>query len=110
MGTGFLVMAIVTGALAAGTVVVGSLALANKGAFDDALAADDLAEAEDLRETGVILNGTTDALLVSTVVAAGVATVLLFTGGDDGSEARAGWQLAPTLVPGHAGLVLEGAF
>lgn len=69
----------VTGAFAVATGVVGGLALAKHGEFEDARDAGDIASAEELQGSGRTLSITTDVLLGATGVAAIVTTVLLVT-------------------------------
>jgi hypothetical protein len=108
---GFVIAAATTGALGIATGVVGGLALSNKSSFDEAVAAEDAAEATRLRDRGQVLNGATDALLVSTGVAAGVAVVFLILdlAGEDEPEAAALW-VWPAAGPGTGGLALRGTF
>ena len=66
-----------TGAFGIGWGVVGGLALSNKSAHDDAVAAGDDAEAADLRDEGEPLNIAGDVLFGATAVAVVVTTVFL---------------------------------
>ena len=75
--TGFIVGASLSGALVIAAVVSGVVALSNKSEFDDAAGIDDVARAEELRDSGETLNLVTDILLGATVVAAAVTTVFL---------------------------------
>jgi hypothetical protein len=102
--TGFWVGLGITGALAVGTGVVGVLALGQKSTFDEANGVDPVA-AQDARDTGTVLNITTDVLLGSTIAAGAVTAVLYFTR----PEASA-TETSIHLVPTGTGAALVGRF
>ena len=92
---------VATGVLAAGTTVTGVLALSAKSDLDSTanrfpLSAGDLDSAQGKVRT---LSTATDVLLVSTVVAAGVTTLLFFTTGTP-SRGSSSARLANTLLTG----------
>lgn len=68
-----------TAALGVGTLVTGLVALDTHSRFDNRNDGDDPAAADDLRGTGKVLNITSDALLVGTIIGAGVTAYLYFT-------------------------------
>ncbi len=98
----------VTGALAVATAVVGGVALANKSSFDEKLEAGDTDAAVELRDTGQVLNVTTDILLGTTVAAAAATVIVYFAG--SGSQDETAWSLGPSVAPGWAGLTLQGVY
>lgn len=102
--TGFWVGLGITGALAVGTGVVGVLALGQKSSFDEANGVDPVA-AQDARDTGMVLNITTDVLLGSTIAAGAVTAILYFTR-PEVSRTEASIHLVPT----GTGAALIGTF
>lgn len=110
IGVGVWVGVGVTGALAIATGVAGGMAASNHGAFEDAVAAGDDAEAADRRDRGKTLNIAGDVLLGATIATAVVTGVfltldLLDDGAEGGDDVVA---LRPSVGLGHLGL--EGRF
>lgn len=108
--TGFTIAAAVTGACGIGTIVLGSLALANKSDFEDAVDTGNLASAESLRDDGRKLNVASDVFLTATVVGAAATAVFLIMDLTGGDGADSGLVVAPYAGPDAAGLALGGPF
>ncbi len=89
-----------TGALGVSAGVVGGLALANKGEFDDVNDGSDPVAAEEVRDEGQVLNITTDVLIGATGAAAAVTLILFLTRP----------EVPVTVAPTGTGLVVLGRF
>lgn len=98
----------VTGALAVGAGVVGGLAIANKGEYDDVNDGSDPAAADDLRAKGQAMNIATDVLIGTSVAAAGVTLILFLTRPEVPAKKEQG--VSVTVVPTPMGAALLGTF
>ncbi len=113
--TSVYVMIGVTAALGVTTAILGGVALSNSSKFDDAVEAEETAEAEDLRDKGVGLNIATDVMLGTTAAAAVVTLVLYLTRPEvPVSSAEGGfgdrWSFAPAVGQASGGLVFSASF
>lgn len=94
-------MLVVTGALTAGAVVVGVLALSTKADYETFERGGSRQDAETVRANGEALNITTDVLIATAAASAVVSVVLLTT--TRGGESAA-LRVAPTVGGGTIGL------
>jgi len=108
-----IVGAAVTGAALVGGAVVGVMATGKKSDFDAANGKDP-AQAQDLKDSGEMLNLVADGCFGLAVVGAGVTAYLFFTrpevavGADAGPSASIRW--APAIGRGVGGIVATGRF
>lgn len=101
IGAGVWIALGATGALAIATGVVGGLAASNHGAFEEAQAAGDPAEAARLRDRGGDLNVAGDVLLGTTLAAGALTAVLLIVEltRDDGDDEESEVVATPLVGP-----------
>ncbi len=97
------------GALGAGAAVTGYLALEKNKDFDKINGVDP-DEAEKLRNSGQVLNLTTDILIGAAVVSAGAAAYLYFTRPEVVVEQDVSFQVLPHYYEQGGGLSLSGCF
>ncbi|HKQ69602.1 MAG TPA: hypothetical protein VJT73_09695 [Polyangiaceae bacterium] len=102
---GFYIGLATTGAFAAGTVIVGLMALSNKSEFKDVNNGFNPPSARDLEDKGKTLNLVTDLLLGGTVVAAGITTYLAF---NRGASKKTGTLVVPAVTANGGGVVVSG--
>jgi hypothetical protein len=100
-----------TGALAAGGAVVAIMAKGKHSDFEslnsNLKTSDDVAEAQDLRDSGKTLNLVADALFGGAIVAGGVTAVLYFT---RPTEKPSAMRVVPLVARGGGGMFLSGSF
>jgi hypothetical protein len=95
-----------TGVLAAGSAVVGVMALSKKSDFKDKNNGSDPQGARDIKSSGKTLNLVTDILLGGTVVAAGITTFFLVT--RNGGPEKIGVSVVPAVASHGAGVYVTG--
>ena len=99
-----------TAAFAAGAAVTGTLALNKNAKYEDQNDGSDPQTAKDLRDSGKMLNLTTDILIGAAVVSAGIATVSYFTRPRVTVEEDTALKFTPAAFPGGGALLLSGGF
>jgi hypothetical protein len=109
--TGFYIGAAVTGALTAGAVVTGIMALSKNNEFKTYNNGNSIPKATQLHEDAQTLNLVNDVLVGGAVVAGGISAYLLITRPTiGGAEKKGSVQVVPVVASQSAGVVLSGSW
>ena len=100
-----------TGVFAVGGGIVGVMAMGKNSDFQDANSGDDPAAAEELRDSGTMLNLIADGMLAGAVIA-GAVTTYLYMDRPEVSVPKdsAKFRVLPSVTAGGAGLWLNAQF